>query len=319
MCAIYALTQIKDIDTTKHNPASDGPPTQLLSFPSGEQKAVLPPPGYGPDWTQGLFERRALAKIHSIFSSTTSLVMIGIFCRAQDIALRTIIRHTSVQLAPAAVTIRFVVCIPLENPPDALLWAEMQQEPDLFLMDCVENMDEGKSIQFFKSVRHEYPGFSFYAKADSDSYILYHNLALALANAPRTMFYGGRSNFGLNSNVVPNMSGSLYILSSDLVKALEMCEQECSDLTGFEDLRTGKILQLLKGESIRLRDFGRNHSILYNHWDPVASPLHPWLVLVHPVKEPTVWWNMHVHFTNIVSADTVQLASKHTFFNRAGT
>lgn len=270
-------------------------------------------------WThsqQGSFKQDVITEIHALLPSSTRLVLIGVFCRAQDVAARTIIRRTSARLAPPAVTIRFVVCKPLHSPPDVLLWAEMQREHDLFLMDCVENMDEGKSIHFFKHVRRQFPAFSYYAKADTDSYVLYHNLALALANAPRTHFYAGRSNFGLNSKMIHNMSGSLYILSQDLVKALEACEEECQDLSGFEDLRTGKILQALEGDTVlQLGDFGKNHSVLYNHWDAVDSPIHPWLVMVHPVKDMTFWWNLHIFFTRTITVEVAKQASKHNFFD----
>lgn len=225
--------------------------------------------------------------------------------------MRTIIRQTSAKLAPPAVAIRFAICVPLQSPPDVLLWAELQREHDLFLMNCVENMDEGKSIHFFKHVRRQYPGFLYYAKADTDSYILYHNLALALVKAPRTHFYAGRSNFGLNSKTIHNMSGSLYILSRDLVKALEACKEECKDLSGYEDLRTGIILQNLAGSQIRLGDLGRNHSILYNHWDPADSAIHPWLVLVHPVKDGTFWWNLHTLFLKSITVEVVRQALTH--------
>lgn len=253
--------------------------------------------------------------IESALPPTNSLVMVGIFCRAEDVSRRLVIRRTSAQLAPPGVTVRFVVCVPLGSPPDALLWAEMQRETDMFLMDCVENMDRGKSIHFFKHVRRHFPGYSFYAKADTDSYILYHNLALALDKAPSTRFYGGRSNFGLNSKTIHNISGSLYILSSDLVEALEGCDRECEDLTGFEDLRTGVILNLLRGDTLRIGDFGRNHSILYNHWDRIDALLHPWLVLVHPVKNLGFWWNLHVHFVKTITAETVQQGLNHDFFD----
>lgn len=270
------------------------------------------------NWTRpqhGSLQSGVSRAINSLPIPRTDLVMVGIFCRAEDVSRRLVIRRTSAQLAPSGVIVRFVVCLPVGSPPDALLWAEMQRETDMFLMDCVENMDRGKSVHFFKHVRRRFPGFSFYAKADMDSYILYHNLALALAKAPKAKFYGGRSNFGLNSRTIHNMSGSLYVLSSDLVEALEGCGQECEDLTGFEDLRTGIILNLLTGDTLRIGDFGRNHSILYNHWDSVDANVHPWLVLVHPVKNLGFWWNLHVHFAKTITAEAVRQGLTHDFFD----
>jgi hypothetical protein len=149
-----------------------------------------------------------------IHTGTKRLLFVGIFCRAEDITRRNLIRRTSKLLAPASlVDVRFVICDrdALDGRPDPALWSEMQLFDDIFLLDCVENMDQGKSYDYWTTVRKQHPQYLYYMKGDSDSYILYHNIALSLLQAPRRNLYMGHPVCYQGKPVY--MAGMGYILS----------------------------------------------------------------------------------------------------------
>ena len=61
------------------------------------------------------------------------------------------------------------------------LLAEMHALGAIVLINCVENMNKGKSFEHFTEIRKLFPHYLYYAKTGTDSYILYLLLALAWA------------------------------------------------------------------------------------------------------------------------------------------
>lgn len=212
------------------------------------------------------------------------LLFLGIFCRREDVAIRTLMRQTSAKLlvAPLIMT-KFVICHPRKSGSDVLLWAELQHHDDLYLIDCVENMNDGKTPTYLASVRQDFPTYAYYGKMDTDSYVLYHNLIFALALAPSCRFYAGRSNYPLHSADTRFMSGSLYILSADLVEHFESCGPSCSGMSKNEDLLVGELVKSFFQDDFYFADMGRNTSVLY-HLDDEQTEIHPWTVYVHDLK-----------------------------------
>lgn len=122
-------------------------------------------------------------------------MLVGIFCRAEDLLERNLHRATSNRLAPPGVALRFVICHRAGVSQSSLelsLQAEATLHGDLLLLPCEENMDGGKSPLFFRTVAQQYPSYHFYAKTDIDTYNLYFNLALALDAAPKCGLYMGQ-------------------------------------------------------------------------------------------------------------------------------
>jgi hypothetical protein len=192
----------------------------------------------------------------------------------------------------------------------------MQQTQDLYLIDCVENMDEGKSVQYFTNVRKDFPGFSYYSKADTDTYVLFHNLALALDTSPRCLFYGGFCNGVVHRQIyLPNfVSGSFYTISSDLVLKLEGCGQACALIKGPEDVIMAQHLWTLVGEKIQYGDFGKNHSLSVNRQDENAK-IEPRYVLLHPLKAPQDWWHVHTAIVNKITPREIERAQETYFWD----
>lgn len=273
-------------------------------------------PGY--NWTkaqEGSFLKETFDRIQTGVPSNRegTLLFVGIFCRREDWISRTLIRQTTISLVPPGVEVKFVVCLQKAAGLDPFLWAEMQQQQDLYLLDCKENMDEGKSFQYFTSVRQDFPDFAYYAKTDTDTYVLFHSIALALDASPRCLFYGGLSNGPINH--LPNfISGSFYTLSHDLLLMLEGCGKACENNNGFEDVIMAEHLWTLVGGDIQYGDFGSNHSLYYDRQakDTQVVPRH---VLLHPLKAPEEWWRVHQAMISQVTAKDVELAEQEYFWD----
>jgi hypothetical protein len=272
----------------------------------------------GYNWTQSTevsFAKEALYQIQDTVPSTRTdaLLFVGIFCRKEDWIARTLIRQTSMSLAPPGVVVKFVICHQESSGFDPFIWAEMQQHQDLYLIDCVENMNEGKSFEYFRTVRRDFPDFSYYSKADTDTYILFHNVARALDDSPRCLFYGGLSNGAIHR--IPNfISGSFYILSCDLVMKLEGCGQACAVIEGAEDVIMGEHLWTLVGEELQYGDFGGGRTVYYDRQsrDTTIEPRH---ILLHPLKTPQEWWHGHTTKVKQITAKEVRGAEREYFWD----
>lgn len=230
--------------------------------------------------------------------------------------MRMLIRTTSMQLlVRGTISAKFVIYHPLENGLEPMLWAESQEFNDIFLVECIENMNNGKTIDFLKIVQHQFPGYSYYGKVDIDSYVAFHNLAFALASAPRCRFYGGRSNFPYWNQEIRFISGSMYILSADIVKFFQHCDDLCQNTTSeLEDLQIGEIIQREWGLNYFFADFGPTNTVLY-HLDPSDAPIMPWTIQVHHLKTMDTWWEIHSRFVKLLNANNVEQAFRRYYID----
>lgn len=109
-----------------------------------------------------------------------------------------------------------------------LLAEEQRQHHDVYILNCTENMNGGKSIHYFIRVVDDISNYRFYGKADLDTYLVFPQLARALGSAPAHRFYGGRCNAAVQFNAY--MSGAAYFLSKDAALALAQCGSECGSV-----------------------------------------------------------------------------------------
>jgi hypothetical protein len=200
----------------------------------------------------------------------------------------------------------------------------MQDHDDLFLMDCEENMNNGKSYQFFKEVASHYPGYSFYGKADLDTYILFHNLAILLNKLTHKQnIYLGRTSLleTVGQNITFN-GGGLYLLSQDLTLLLQNCTlPACQEVTGHEDVMMGRMLLKLVGpDKLKYADVGvaRGDSIKYLGQSSMFV-VDPFSIYTHPVKEVEQWWRMHRTLVQKIDMKTLEESFKTNFMDGFST
>jgi hypothetical protein len=302
----------------------------------------------------GYFKHEVLAKIRSMNNlavgrdsngKKNQLALVGIFCKATHIAHRNLIRKTILQLAPSEIKVKFVICQRQQHPRqsttatsrttitaptpassfpsspsstvDPLLWSEMQDHDDLFLMDCDENMNNGKSYQFFREAAVHCPNFNFYGKADIDAYILFHNLAILLASLTKEQqILVGKAYFATDEAVQFN-HGALYLMSRDLVSLLEDCTSSaCRDVTGSEDAMMGKLMLKLAGpEKVKYADIGTRGAIIQKLGNTTRLVFEPFSVYVHPVKNVQDWWSIHQVLTKKLSLKALEESFSTNFID----
>lgn len=241
--------------------------------------------------------------IQDMTRNAASLIFIGVFCRKDDLAARLLIRKVA-QEVPPGMAIRFIICSPHPVDRDPLLSSELRRHQDIHLLSCEENMNAGKTFLFFTTIRETFPGYLYYAKADTDSYINLPALATALKQIHTPRFYGGRCN-GVEQGVI-YMSGSFYILSQELIILIEGCGDVCADLSdkGPEDMQTGLMLASLENDGIGLGDLGPNHSILLDR-DSTDLAVNPETVYVHALKEPDKFLQVQAAFSRMPNKSAV--------------
>jgi hypothetical protein len=241
------------------------------------------------------------------------LLYLGIFCRKEDLVARLLIRETMLQAVPRGVTAKFILCHPSSEEMDPVMWAELRQNDDIYILDCQENMNGGKTLQFFSEISETFPNHQFYAKADTDLYLVLPVLMAALEQAPKGRFYGGRCN-GAEQGIV-YMSGSFYVLSRELMDLLVRCGPVCAELSdqGPEDMQTGRMLAHMVGKGLNLGDLGPGHSILYDR-DPANVPINAHTVYIHPLKTPGEWWQAHRHVVACLNRTALQAIEEAQFW-----
>uniref|UniRef100_A0A0E0L5F3 Hexosyltransferase n=1 Tax=Oryza punctata TaxID=4537 RepID=A0A0E0L5F3_ORYPU len=159
-----------------------------------------------------------------------------------------------------SVDVRFVFCN-VTSPVDAVLVSlEVIRHGDIIVLDCAENMDNGKTYTFFSTVARAFntsdgegsgspapPRYDYVMKADDDTYLRLPALVDSLRGAARRDAYYGlqmpcdRENF---YPFPPFMSGMGYALSWDLVQWVATAEESRRDRVGPEDMWTGRWLNL---------------------------------------------------------------------------
>jgi len=112
-------------------------------------------------------------------------------------------------------SLKFVIGKPRSQKLLSRLLRENQTCGDLHLLDIHENMDHGKTLEFFRSTNH-LPLHYFYVKQDDDTFVHYANLFKRVSGMNRTRpIYYGRSPYRLGF-----YAGWAYMLSAAFLKQL---------------------------------------------------------------------------------------------------
>jgi len=144
------------------------------------------------------------------------------------------------------------------QPDDAVLVAlEAIRYGDIIVMDCAENMDNGKTYTFFSTVAREFngstasrrrrPRYDYVMKADDDTYLRLPALVASLRGAAREDAYYGLQMPCDTENFYPFppfMSGMGYALSWDLVQWVASSDLARREQDGPEDMWTGRWLNV---------------------------------------------------------------------------
>jgi hypothetical protein len=207
--------------------------------------------------------------------------------------------------AYARVDVRFVFCNVTDPVEAALVALEIMAHGDILVLDCAENMNDGKTYAYFSSVPRLFGDapYDFVMKTDDDAYLRVPALVEELRSKPRDDVYLG---FGYNMSGDPMlfMHGMGYVMSWDLVSWVATAEEilERNDTVGPEDLMLGKWVNLAgKGKNrydLKPRMYDLN-------WD--MDNLRPDSILVHTLKNNLRWATTLEYFNVTKGIETSKL------------
>lgn len=228
-------------------------------------------------------------------------ILLGVFTTAARTERRNLIRLAyGVQSTAAAhVEIRFIIGRPTSESERLQLGLESLLHRDIIVLDADENMNKGKTWRFFATVAAMGARFDYVMKVDDDSYVRVHNLAVSLADEPRSDLYYGYVLPCANQDPHNGyMAGMGYVLTWDLVEWISESEVVRERIGGYsEDRMTGDWLD--KGGKARNRVSKK--PLFYDHpaytgRDRCTHALVPETILIHQLKTTERWMDVLQYF-----------------------
>ncbi|WOL08585.1 hypothetical protein Cni_G17338 [Canna indica] len=180
-------------------------------------------------------------------------VLLGVVTVPDTFERRSIIRHAyrlqQPGLANARIDVRFVLCNLTTEEQRVLVAMEIMLYDDVIILDCAENVNDGKTYTYLSTLPRILPGgggttrppYDYVVKTDDDTFYLLGKLSQTARGWPREDLYAGlhvpcrRTEGGF-------MSGMGYVLSWDLVEWISVSELARRKMMGAEDIMVGKWL-----------------------------------------------------------------------------
>ncbi|KAJ4797713.1 Hexosyltransferase [Rhynchospora pubera] len=132
--------------------------------------------------------------------------------------LRNIFALQTYDRTVAQIDIRYVFCNLTDEEHKVFIALEILRYDDIIILNCKENMNDGKTYAFLSSLLAFYGDqpYDFVMKADDDSYIILDKLVESLRDKPREdMYYGLKIPCDTENffPFPPFMEGMGYVLS----------------------------------------------------------------------------------------------------------
>ncbi|KAL6912005.1 hypothetical protein ACP4OV_000810 [Aristida adscensionis] len=227
-------------------------------------------------------------------------LFLGILTRPDFYERRALLRMAyALQPRPsrAVIDIRFVFCNIVKEEDRVLVALEIVTYGDIVVVNCTENMNDGKTYAYFSSIPRLFAGepYDYVGKTDDDTYYRLAALADTLRGKARRDMYHG---YQTPCHWLPEkqyMSGMGYIVSWDIAEWIAATPELRDDHHAWEDEDFGAWLR--KG--------GRNKNVyneeprMYDYWDrEMAADVNcfrhelmadPGTVAVHKLKDRVKW------------------------------
>ncbi|KAJ4754295.1 Hexosyltransferase [Rhynchospora pubera] len=196
----------------------------------------------------------------------------------------------------AQVDVRFVFCNLTTDEQREFIALEILAHNDIIILNCKENMNEGKTYKYFSSLPQMFEGedkpYDYVMKTDDDTYLHFHNFLESLRGKPKEDMYWGSGMPMLDQDFPPFMVGTGYILSWDLIEWIATSDIPRNDPAGPEDIYTGMWLDKA-GKGLNRYNMGPR---VYNFNGTEAKDFLPETIAVHSLKNDFMWATTLKHF-----------------------
>jgi len=219
-------------------------------------------------------------------------LLVGVLTMPGRRERRDIVRMAyALQPAPppgvARVDVRFVFCSVTDPVDAALVAVEARRHGDVVVLDCAENMNDGKTYAYLSSVPRLFAAapYDYVMKTDDDTYLRVAALADELRGKPREDVYLGYG-YAMGGQPMPFMHGMGYVVSWDVASWVAGADEILArnDTLGPEDLMVGKWLNLAGRGRNRYDLKPRMYDL---NWD--MDNFRPDTVAVHMLKDNRRW------------------------------
>jgi hypothetical protein len=189
-----------------------------LLFVFGHLLASLPiAPARNNAVSQSLVNGASLPATASSLPPLQKTVLVGVLTIPSKTAIRQVIRSSfraySAELRQKA-SLYFVVGQPRTAADAEIVNSEQTEFGDMLALGCAENMNAGKTYEFFVAAEAVRPRHSHYLKADDDAFVHVPNLVDTLSRYPDdALVYYGRHCAKAQTSF---MCGMAYSLSASL-------------------------------------------------------------------------------------------------------
>ncbi|RWR90515.1 hydroxyproline O-galactosyltransferase GALT3-like protein [Cinnamomum micranthum f. kanehirae] len=228
-------------------------------------------------------------------------LLIGILSRADNYLHRHFLRLIyGIQHSPIAqIDVKFVFCNLTKAEQRILIALEIIRYNDIIILNCSENMNNGKTYTYFSSLPHILSGhYDYVMKADDDTFIRLVELASSLRPLPRSdLYYGFVIPCASQDPFVEYMSGMGFLLSWDLVEWIAASDIPAKNREGPEDKVVGSWLRMGKKGKNRFS----NKPAMYDYPGTNGRCSHdliPDTVAVHRLKRWERWAHV-IRFFNV--------------------
>ncbi|CAM6121254.1 unnamed protein product [Calypogeia fissa] len=298
--------KVQDVNSTPPPPPPppSPPPTPAPVTKSGGDgsKSTTADSNNGPSTAMNVHKQDAPDGSIANYSTSTSpakfSVLVGVFIMHFEVKRREIIRLAyRVQSSPYAdFTVRFIL-----GGYTLASWLEKENSTygDMIVLQCKENLNDGKTFTFFSSLPDLVHKHDYVMKADDDSYVNFENLGKHLNSFPRTDLYYGYSlpcDDDDPGHVAAFRVGAGYVLSWDLVVWIKESPIPRNNSIGTEDY--------LVGEWFRQGDIAKNRPysmhLFHDHPDQggkCCRPVTKESILIHKLKTNERWYAV-INFFN---------------------